>query len=333
MLFIVLTIIIGTLCLPVPPTLYELTKIYASIGPPQSTLAVQGDYVSIPHAAIHRGIMLQYTLHFSVEGLTSGYTTPLPSVDVYCVEPNQLTSVIKKVNFLTQDLSFTNKIYYFKNCTIYPGKCILGQFIYQAMTNLSLLAYDIILNNFTAGQTHIDAIVFDSYKEFFNFRSDSDFKAVKDIQINQRSFYFELPEVTMAKSSYYFFVVAEVVRSNTSNWFTVQPSGLHVYYNASSQPVCCTMNTTNDFSCSFNGIRDDSVTYLARVHGDKVRGIPTEYQLYNITSSVSDPLPTNIGHVIAWVCFVVVVAVLVAAVFVIFKVHLVLQRKLRPTVV
>ncbi len=280
--------------------------------------------------------MLQYTLHFSVKASTSGYATPPPSGDLYCVEPDQLTSVIKKVNFLTKELSFTpflNKIY-FNSCSIYPGKCILGQFVYQAMTNLSQLAYNITLNNFTAGHTDIDAIVFDSYEEFLKFLCDLDYEAVKDIRINQQSFYFELTEPAMTRSSYYFFVVADVLR-DTSSWFTMQPSGLHVYYNASSLPVCCTMNTTNNYTCSFNGIRKDKVSYFARVRGDKVRGIPTQDQLFYITSSVSDPLPTNTGHVIAWVCYgVVVIVVLIAAVFIIIKVtRHILKRNSRPTVV
>ena len=120
----------------------------------------------------------------------------------------------------------------------------------------------------------------------------------------------------------------------TSTWFTVQPSGLHVYYNASSHPVCCTMNTTNNYTCSFTGIRKDKVTYLARVCGDKVRGIPTEDQLFYITSSVSGPLPTITGHVIVWGCFVVgviVVVLMIAAVSIIIKMCLVVKCTVETT--
>ena len=343
--YIVLCLIAGTICKLVivgiiffvfvsihglglaSPILYQsFTAVFAhyDIDPPQSTPAVQGDYVLLPYV-IHRGTMFQYTLNFSLNTDDTDLSTN--EVDIYCIEPDELSKVTKMANFngvsSKGELSstpFFNRIY-FSDCQ-YSSKCVIGQFVYQAKTGLSHLAFNITLNNYTAGYTEIDAIVFDSYEDFRNFLHELDCYKVKDIQINQQSFYFELTEAEVRRSSYYFFVVADLLK-DTSSWFTMQPSGIHKYYNASSQPVCCTMNTTNDFSCSFNGTRHDSVTYLAHVRGDKVRGIPTEDQLFYITSSVSDPLPTIAGQVIMWLCFsVVVIVVMLIAGLIIKKIIL-----------
>ncbi len=321
------------------PILYEFsTAVFAhyDIDPPQSTPAVQGDYVLLPYG-IDRGTMFQYTVKFSLNSDDTSLSKV--EVDIYCVDSDELSKVTKMANFngvsSVEELSLTplvDKIY-FRDCH-YSSKCVIGQFIYQAKTGLSNLAYNITLNNFTADYMDIDAIVFDSYEDCWNFLHELDYHKVKDIRINQQSFYFELTEPEMTRSSYYFFVVADVLR-DTSSWFTIKPTGLHVYYDASSQPVCCTMNTTNNYTCSFNGIRKDKVSYFARVRGDKVRGIPTQDQLFYITSSVSDPLPTNTGRMIVCVCYgVVLILTLIAAVLTIIKVtRHILKRNARPTVV
>ncbi len=312
----------------VPVTLYEFTETFASIEPNQlSTLAVNGDYVSL-HYTTHHGIMFQYTaLSFSLQSPFNRTT----SVDIYCVKPDQLHSVKRKGNFaiLSSDRNVSQVPFldrtYFSDCH-YPGKCILRQFIYQAKTSVSALIFDITLNNFTA-DTYVNASIFDNFDDFQNFLHDKQqFNMVKNTRLNQKNCRVILEEAQMRRSSYYFIALEDVVR--TSTWFTMEPSGLHVYYDASSQPVCCTMNTTNNYTCSFSGIRKDKVSYFARVHDVNVGVIKPHYY---ITSSASDPLPTDTGRWIVWGCYgvvAIIIVVLMAAVLIIKSICLVLKRTL-----
>ena len=303
------------------PILYEsTTTLFVNNDIVQSTLALQDDYVLLPYT-IYSGTFFQYTLQFSLQFPLNRTT----NVDIYCVEPDQLHSVKRKDNIASiftdnnvSEVSFLDKTYF--NTCQYPGKCILGQFIYQAKTPISALILDITLNNFNAG-TYVNASIFDNFDDFQNFLHDKQqYNMVKNTRLNKQNFSLILEEAQMRKSSYYFIVLEDVVR--TSSWFTVKHSGLHVYYNASSHPVCCTMNKTNNYTCSFNGIRKDKVSYFAHVHDVNVgsEGKPHYY----ITSSVGDPLPTGTGRAIVWVCYSVVAIVVVAIVVLVVAVWLVL---------
>ena len=203
---IIITVITAML---VSPILYEsFTDVFAhhDIDPPQSTLAVQDDYVLLPYT-IHSGTMFQYTLSFSSQ-VPFNRTT---NVDIYCVEPDQLHSVKRKDNFASiftnnnvSEVPFLDKTYF--NTCQYPGKCILGQFIYQAKTPVSALIFYITLNNFNAS-TYVNASIFDNFDDVQNFLHDKQqYNMVKNTRLNQQSFRLILEEPQMRGSSYYFIV-------------------------------------------------------------------------------------------------------------------------------
>ena len=182
---------------------------------------------------------------------------------------------------------------YFDRCSLYNGKCVLDQYLFQAKSPISEINYLVTLDNFTAGETNVQIIVFDDHNYFMNFLNRGGISgAIDRARVDNKTYLFVFDDDQMRESSYYFISIENI--EGSSEWFTVKRFGLHVYYNASAYPPLCVVNSSNSYSCEVE-VTDNYQCFLSQVRGGRVKAVPNDENLFKIVYYVSDPKPTNAG--------------------------------------
>ena len=270
--------------------LYE-SEVFVGGGDTYSTPALQGDYVLLPYN-VRVTKMYQYSLHFT----NSADSNPSYSVSIY-EATNETTQIepFHKMNSNRTNYPFLNQtMVRFDQCSKYVGKCVLGQYIYQAKNKLSKIIFDIALDSFVDGLTDIQIFAFSNFEYFMEFLQTGDqSKAIANVKIASENFSFVFKNI---KSSYYFFVIQDI--GGSSEWFTINRlEGTHVYYNATSSTPLCTMNTTNNYTCVVRGIDNNDSRFLGYI-GKDMEGISMVNHAFNISYKLEEPVPTLFGHIL-----------------------------------
>ena len=249
-----------------------------------STIALEGDYVELLYTINKPSLNIyDYNLHFMIVPPTNG---SLITAAIYSVPCDLLLTITNKTEQFTNSLAdsatspFPTK-QYFDSCSKYStGICILDQYIYQAKSRVSVIIYRITLDSYVSGETQIWIVAYDNVNDFQQFlNGSSPSKAVKKIRVNENNFLFVINNEEMKRSAYYFFAVQKI--NGSSQWFTVNHIGYHVYYNASKLSPNCTIKNTSKYSCQIKATSNQCL--LGRVHG-------------NVSNS-SDPLSDRLYHI------------------------------------
>ena len=251
-----------------------------------STIALEGDYVELFYTINKPSLNIyDYSLQFMIVPPTNG---SLITAAIYNVPCDLLLATTSKTEQFTNSLadSATSTIpsptkQYFDSCSKYnTGICILDQYVYQAKSRVSVIIYRITLDSYVSGETLIWILAYDNVNDFQQFlNGSSPSKAVKKVRVNENNFLFVLNNEEMKRSAYYFFAVQKI--NGSSQWFTVDRIGYHVYYNASKLSPNCTIKNTSKYSCQIQATSNQCL--LGRVHG-------------NVSNS-SDPLSDCLYHI------------------------------------
>ena len=264
--------------------------VYAAISHSTSgtTLAEQGDYVLLDYRISKYGFAIfDYVLQFTV----------LPSVDsvqlisIYDVPCSSLLDKTKRISIFTNPNSISsNQKYYFSNCS--NGICVLDQFVYQAISSESRIVYNITLSSFMPNKTKILIVAYDNLQYFHEFLNGTVLsKSIKHFYANDIDFTFNISTRDMKHSSYYFFAIKSVTGS--SGWFTVERSGLHVYYNASNLSPKCVINNGCNCSCEVK-ISNNKQCFLGHMQ-HRTNENNSSKQIYTIHHEATEP---KVGYLI-----------------------------------
>ena len=110
-------------------------------------------------------------------------------------------------------------------------------------------------------------------------------KSIKHFYANDIDFTFNLSTRDMKHSSYYFFAIKSVAGS--SGWFTVERSGLHVYYNASNLSPKCVINNGCNCSCEVK-ISNNKQCFLGHMQQHTNENNSSK-KIYSIRHAVTEP--------------------------------------------
>ena len=216
---------------------------------PIQTLVVPGDYVLLNNInTIRKCLLYTYSVHFTVN---SNFTTEVFSIPCNSIDQDSqaIVSVSESstVNPLLTQLNF-------KTCSEYNRRvCILDQFVYQALTDDSIIRYIITLDVFIRNVTKVQIVAYDNLEHFDQFLKTGEIAdSLKHALMISKSASFVLRSAEMRSSSYYFFAIEDV--SNTTENFTVNRTGTHIVnYNISSLSPKCTLNDGNrSMHCEIN---------------------------------------------------------------------------------
>ena len=299
---LVLSVAILVLIILVPTAilafLYELKgEVFVNTSTEMvNTLAVLGDFVLLPTHIKGPLVMYHYRIYFSVSA--NNITRPVNIYQFPCNNPPVETKRRQSSFAESPSMIPILKKIHFGHCSNpqYEERCSLDQFLYQAKSVVSEINYDITLDNFTEGVTDVQINVFDNHEYFMEYlKGAGPSKAIKTFQMNDINFLFVFDGDQMKESAYYFVAIESV--EGSSKWFTVNRFGLYVYYNASSSPPICIMNSSNSYSC-VTEVNNGNQCFLGYVKGPKVKGLPTADQQFHILHHVGKPMPTPKGRAI-----------------------------------
>lgn len=278
-------------------TLYETGNLaHEHINSNTSTLAIPDDDVYISYEDTKS---LVYSRKFTL----SSYPFSNPSdqqsynTDLYRLNRNELMSSVT-----IKALDFNQNETFFDQCSNYPGKCILKDFLYLAENApLTVLNFVINVNIFIPGETIIRLIVFDDFKLFQEYlTTDNYLTAIRTELMTSNNYNFTFTNNDIKRSGYYFFAIENI--EGDAEWFNAHLSGNQSYYNISTSSLTpyCTLNKSTDYRCTMDSLDDDN-----HIMGHVRTGHPTGYtydiykQLFEISLEVSDPIPTTTGQQIA----------------------------------
>ena len=270
------------------------TLSYIKFNPEVATVAVEGDYVKVFYT-IDKYLLNIYDYMLQFEVKTPNDKELISSASIFIIHCESLLERTSKTEQFTNSLvDYTapvlllNKIF-FDSCSEYVGICILDQYIYQAKSRVSVLIYDITLDSYKHGATHVRIVAYDDFDEFQHFLNGyGPTKAVKHIRVNKRNFRFVLSNEEIMRSAYYFFAIQNI--RGSSDWFTVDRNGLLVHYNASSLSPECVMENSNNYSCEIKATSNQCLLWHVQENDGNHGNNSTSGQVYSLIGVITSTI-------------------------------------------
>ena len=149
------------------------------------------------------------------------------------------------------EMGLTGK-FFFSNCSVYPNKCVLEQYLYLVDSPSAFISYIFRFSEFVPGKTTIRATVFDSVISFQSYLKESgslESLPIKNLTADRQEWRFDLTSKEMRRSSY-IFIIIELIEGHVS-WFTYERDGQENYYKLKERKSVCTLNH-NQNQCKVN---------------------------------------------------------------------------------
>ena len=224
-----------------------------------SVLAVKGDTVLITCSATW---WILHTMKFSAYNVTLEQDSSMlclsNSILIFMIPHHELIKsiqsrqwpLIDEMNSSLVDDRGSAKKLFFSNCSVYPNKCILEQYLYLVDSPSAFISFDIDLSDFIPDHTIVRASAFDSLTSFQNYLNEiQPYETLKFFNADHRNWRFDLTSSEMRKSSY-IFIIVEVLKGDVS-WFTFTRNGQENYYNIKDEKPKCKLNDETH-QCKFD---------------------------------------------------------------------------------
>ena len=169
---------------------------------PIQTLVVPGDYVLLNNInKIRKCPLYTYSVHFTVN---PNFTTEVFSIPCNSIDQDSQAIVSLSENLTVNPLLTQLNL---KTCSEYNRRvCILDQFVYQALTDDSIIRYIITLDAFIRNVTKVQIVAYDNLEYFDQFLKTGEIAdSLKHLVMISKSASFVLRSAEMKGSSYYFF--------------------------------------------------------------------------------------------------------------------------------